>query len=114
MMCRYGGRFHDDEHSSDQCETLKDEGLHGCEQVVSRFSGLLECAAPNIASFLLGLEHIALQTSEEEPHQIRTVSMSYHMFHPVQNLGYQIGTSLYQKSTQKHTGVDLLMEGISL
>lgn len=88
MMCRYGGRFHDDERSSDQCETLKDEGLHGCEQVVSRFSGLLECVAPNIASFLLGLEHITLQTSEEEPHQIRTVSMSYHMFHPVQNLGF--------------------------
>lgn len=42
-------------------------------RVVSRFSGLLECAAPNIASFLLGWQHLTLQTSEEEPHQIRMV-----------------------------------------
>lgn len=44
-------------------------------QVDSRFSGLLERASSKIASFLLGWQHFTLQTSAEEPHQIRTVSI---------------------------------------
>lgn len=44
-------------------------------QVVSRFSRLLERAASNIASFLLGWQDFILHTSEEERHQIRTVSI---------------------------------------
>lgn len=44
-------------------------------QVVSRFSRLLERAASNIASYLLGWQDFILHTSEEERHQIRTVSI---------------------------------------
>lgn len=44
-------------------------------QVVSRFSRLLERAASNIASFLFGWQDFILHTSEEERHQIRTVSI---------------------------------------